>query len=57
MAAISIGQIINNRYRVDAFLAAGGMGAVYKIYDLQQNVVMAMKVMDSELAEDPAMFK
>src|SRR3990172_2134229 len=57
MAPNLIGKIIANRYRVDAFLAAGGMGAVYRVYDLQRNIVLAMKVLDPELADDPAMFK
>ena len=48
MAPNLIGKIIANRYRVDAFLAAGGMGAVYRVYDLQRNIVLAMKVLDPE---------
>jgi len=26
-----IGQILLNQYRVDSFIASGGMGAVYKV--------------------------
>ncbi len=29
-----IGSILLNRYRVDAFIAAGGMGAVYRARDM-----------------------
>ena len=31
---ISIGQILANRYRVDALLGQGGFGAVYRVWDL-----------------------
>ena len=52
-----IGQTLLNQFRVDAFVASGGMGAVYRVWDLKRNAPLAMKVMHSELAEDPAMFK
>lgn len=55
--AIQINQIILNQFRVDAFIASGGMGAVYKVWDLKRNVPLAMKVLHAELAEDPSMFK
>jgi serine/threonine-protein kinase len=55
--SISIGQTLLNQYRVDAFIASGGMGAVYKVWDLKRNVPLAMKVLHSDLAEDPSMFK
>jgi len=52
-----IGQVLLSQYRVDSFVAAGGMGAVYRVWDLKRNVPLAMKVLHSELAEDPSMFK
>ena len=52
-----IGKILLNQYRVDAFIAAGGMGAVYRVWDLKRNVPLAMKVLHAELAEDPSVFK
>jgi serine/threonine protein kinase len=52
-----IGTTLLNQYRVDAFVAAGGMGAVYRVWDLKRNVPLAMKVLHSELADDPHMFK
>lgn len=52
-----IGQMLLNQYRVDAFIAAGGMGAVYKVWDIKRNVPLAMKVLHAELAEDPHMYK
>jgi serine/threonine-protein kinase len=42
---------------VDAFVAAGGMGTVYRVYDLKRNVPLAMKVLHADLAEDPSVFK
>lgn len=52
-----INQILLNQYRVDAFIASGGMGTVYRVWDLKRNVPLAMKVLHSDLAEDPHMFK
>jgi serine/threonine protein kinase len=52
-----IGNTLLNQYRVDAFVAAGGMGAVYRVWDLKRNVPLAMKVLHSDLAEDPSVFK
>ena len=52
-----INQTLLNQYRVDAFIASGGMGTVYRVWDLKRNVPLAMKVLHSDLAEDPHMFK
>jgi len=52
-----IGQILIEQFRVDAFVASGGMGAVYKVWDLRRNVPLAMKILHSDLAEDPSIFK
>ncbi|MGD2251598.1 MAG: DUF2817 domain-containing protein [Anaerolineales bacterium] len=50
-------QVLDNQYRVEAFVAAGGMGTVYRVWDLKRNVPLAMKVLHGELAEDPSVFK
>lgn len=55
--SILIGKILLSQFRVDAFVAAGGMGSVYRVWDLKRNVPLAMKVLHSDLAEDPSMFK
>jgi eukaryotic-like serine/threonine-protein kinase len=55
MPSISIGQRICHQFRVDAFIASGGMGAVYRVWDLQRNVPLAMKVLHADLAEEPVM--
>ncbi len=52
-----IGQTLLDQYRVDAFVASGGMGAVYRVLDLKRNVPLAMKVLHADLAEDPSVFK
>ena len=57
MAINLIGKILLNQYRVDAFIASGGTGAVYRVWDLKRNVPLAMKVLHAELAEDPSVFK
>ena len=40
---IAIGQILANRYRVDALLGQGGFGAVYRVWDLNLNRPRALK--------------
>lgn len=52
-----IGETLLKQFRVDAFIASGGMGAVYRVWDLKRNVPLAMKVLHGELAEDPSVFK
>jgi eukaryotic-like serine/threonine-protein kinase len=52
-----IGQVFLNQFRVEAFMAAGGMGAVYRVWDLKRNVPLAMKVLHADLADDPSIFK
>jgi eukaryotic-like serine/threonine-protein kinase len=52
-----IGQTLLNQYRVEHFVAAGGMGAVYRVWDTKRNVPLAMKVLHSDLADDPQIFK
>jgi len=47
-----IGKIIYNRYRVEAFLGRGGMAEVYKVWDSQKAVYLAIKVLREDLAQD-----
>lgn len=52
-----VGQTLLNQFRVDSFVASGGMGVVYRVWDLKRNVPLAMKVLHTDLAEDPSIFK
>ena len=40
---LSTGQIVNNRYRIDALLGKGGMGAVHRAWDVNLNIPIASK--------------
>jgi serine/threonine protein kinase len=41
---LSTGQVIhNNRYRIDALLGQGGMGAVYRAWDMSLSIPVAIK--------------
>ncbi|MGC1374880.1 MAG: SUMF1/EgtB/PvdO family nonheme iron enzyme [Anaerolineales bacterium] len=52
-----IGQTLLNQFRVESFIASGGMGAVYRVWDTKRSVSLAMKVLHADLLEDPATFK
>jgi serine/threonine-protein kinase len=52
-----IGQTLLKQFRVEAFIAAGGMGTVYRVWDLKRSVPLAMKVLHADLAEDPSILK
>lgn len=41
------------RYRIESLLGKGGMGAVYKAYDLDLERMVALKLVRSELIENP----
>ncbi|MGC1375788.1 MAG: protein kinase [Anaerolineales bacterium] len=47
-----VGRTLQNRYRVDSFIGRGGMADVYKVWDQNRSVYLAMKVLHSDLAED-----
>ena len=44
--------ILNNRYRLLAQVASGGMAVVYKAHDLTLNRVVAVKILRENFAED-----
>ena len=48
-----IGQTLNNRYRVDARIGSGGMSEVYRAFDQQRQIHVALKFLREDLAEDP----
>ena len=47
-----VGQILLNRYRLDAFVGRGGMAEVYKAWDAKRSVHVALKLLNPDLAED-----
>jgi tRNA A-37 threonylcarbamoyl transferase component Bud32 len=52
-----IGQTIDGRYRVQARIGTGGMGAVYRVEHVRMGKVAAMKVLHRELAKDDQVAK
>ncbi len=48
-----IGAVLEDRYRIDAPIARGGMSAVYLALDLRLGRDVAVKVMDTRYAADP----
>jgi serine/threonine-protein kinase len=48
-----IGQIVDGRYRIEAFIARGGMATVYRATDLRLDRTIALKIMHAHLADDP----
>jgi serine/threonine protein kinase len=52
-----IGRVIDGRYRVQARIGTGGMGAVYRVEHVRMGKVAAMKVLHRELAHDEQVVK
>src|SRR5689334_7984240 len=49
---LQMATLLEQRYRVDAPLARGGMSAVYRGMDMRLERPVAIKVMDERFAED-----
>ena len=49
----AVGQTLQNRYRILALLGQGGMGAVYRAWDLRLNIPVALKEMVPQPGIDP----
>ncbi|MVO89051.1 Stk1 family PASTA domain-containing Ser/Thr kinase [Streptomyces sp. p1417] len=47
-----VGQVLDDRYRVDGRIAVGGMATVYRAVDTRLDRVLALKVMHPTLAAD-----
>ncbi|MFI7634759.1 Stk1 family PASTA domain-containing Ser/Thr kinase [Nonomuraea sp. NPDC049400] len=49
-----VGRLVDGRYRIESRIARGGMATVYLALDIRLDRTVALKVMHSSLAEDPA---
>ena len=47
-----IGQVLADRYRIDSSIGEGGMSVVYRALDLEQNQLVAIKVLLASFLED-----
>jgi len=47
------GKVLDNRYRVDELLGKGGIGIVYRAYDMVTNTPVALKMLQEGLDLDP----
>ena len=52
-SSISVGGIVDGKYRVDAIIGQGGMGAVFRAWDLRLERAVAIKVVRADLIADP----
>ncbi len=51
---LQTGSVLQNRYRIARLLGHGGMGAVYRAWDLSLNIPVALKELVPEPGIDPA---
>ena len=57
LSALTQGDVIANRYKVEGVLGKGGMGMVYKAHDRMLDETVAIKVLRAEFANTPEMLK
>jgi serine/threonine protein kinase/Tfp pilus assembly protein PilF len=53
--ALAIGTTFAGRYQIDALLGRGGMGAVYRVRDLELDEVVALKLLDGSTSAPDAL--
>lgn len=47
------GEIVGERYQVEQFLGAGGMGEVYRVHDREANQAVALKTLRADATSQP----
>src|SRR5215467_1769912 len=52
-STIAPGQLLGHTYRIEALLARGGMGEVYRARHAEMNTLHAIKIILPELANNP----
>jgi hypothetical protein len=52
-SSFGIGALIDGKYRVDAVIGHGGMGAVFRAWDVRLERAVAIKVVRADLISDP----
>lgn len=57
MSESLVGKTLINRFRVDAFINSGGMGVVYFAHDHERNTPVAIKVLHSDMEENPSVMR
>jgi serine/threonine protein kinase len=48
------GQVIGQRFRIDAMIGRGAMAEVYRVFDLEAQAEVALKILKKSLSGDPA---
>ncbi|HEX4418734.1 MAG TPA: protein kinase [Kofleriaceae bacterium] len=49
-----LGTVLDQRFRIDSQIAAGGFGAIYRATDVRSDAEVALKVLHPQLARDPS---
>ncbi|WP_276652123.1 protein kinase domain-containing protein, partial [Corynebacterium vitaeruminis] len=53
MTMLTVGDVLEGRYKIEAPIARGGMSTVYRCIDLRLGRNVAAKVMDDRYVDDP----
>ena len=54
---LAVGDVVADRYRIEAFVQRGGMGEVYRATDELLDVEIAVKIVRPNIAWDPAVLR